>query len=95
MLVSGVLFVVFLAGCWLAWVITRRRRRAPRSSSADAANLIIVDYSAADILWYPRPSAPLGPDDDPEFLRQLAQRINGNPTDPAELAIRSAYRTPA
>jgi hypothetical protein len=28
--------------------------------------------------------APLGPDDDPEFLRQLAQRIHGTPTDPAE-----------
>ena len=25
-----------------------------------------------------------GPDDDPEFLRQLAQRIHGTPTDPAE-----------
>ena len=28
--------------------------------------------------------APKGPDDDPEFLRQLAQRIHGTPTDPAE-----------
>jgi hypothetical protein len=28
--------------------------------------------------------APKGPDDDPEFLRQLAERINGTPTDPAE-----------
>ena len=28
--------------------------------------------------------APRGPDDDPEFLRQLAQRIHGTPTDPAE-----------
>jgi hypothetical protein len=28
--------------------------------------------------------APKGPDDDPEFLRQLAERIHGTPTDPAE-----------
>jgi hypothetical protein len=84
MLLSGVLFVAFLAGCWLAWAIARRRRRARRWSAPPAANVIIVDRRGADLVWYSYPTAPLGPDDDPEFLRQLAQRINGNPTDPAE-----------
>ena len=29
-------------------------------------------------------SMPIGPDDDPDFLRELAQRIQGNKTDTAE-----------
>jgi hypothetical protein len=173
MLLSGVLFVLFLAGCWLycladaaltpaeafpgwsrrtwivviavtliagaiAWMIARRNWRSPQWSSADAANLMIIDRNGANVLWYPhpptepadpadptesaadaalsrhpagrsRPGGPgrgrtgrtmprgrggfggpgnppghRGPDDDPEFLRQLAQRIHGSPTDPAE-----------
>ena len=160
MLLSGVLFVLFLAGCWLycltdaavtpaeafpgwrkrtwiiviavtliagaiAWMIARRNWRSSHWSSTDAANLIIIDRRGADILWYPHPptepagptdptesaadaalsrhpagrsrpdgpgggrgraggTIPRGPDDDPEFLRQLAQRIHGSPTDPAE-----------
>jgi hypothetical protein len=173
MLLSGVLFVLFLAGCWLycltdavltpaeafpgwrrrtwivviavtliagaiAWMLARRSWRSRQWSSADAANLMIIDRSGADVLWYPHPPAepadptdptesaadaalsrhpagrsrpdgrgrgragrtiprgrgsyggagspPVyrGPDDDPEFLRQLAQRIHGGPTDPAE-----------
>jgi hypothetical protein len=164
MSLSGVLFVLFLAGCWLycltdaalrpaeaftgwrkrtwivviavtliagaiAWMIARRNWRAHQWSSADAANLIIIDRSGANVLWYPHPptdlanpaspaesaadaalsrhpagrsrpdgrghshshshsrngrtggTVPRGPDDDPEFLRQLAQRIHGRPTD--------------
>ena len=181
MLLSGVLFVLFLAGCWLycltdaaltpaeafpgwrkrtwvaviavtliagaiAWMITRRNWRSHHWSSADAANLIIIDRSGANIVWYPypptepadpadptgraadaalsrhpagrsrppgagrsrghgrghgragrimprgrasyggagSPPVPRGPDDDPEFLRQLAQRIHGTPPDLAE-----------
>ncbi len=162
MLLSGVLFVLFLAGCWLycltdaaitpaeafpgwrkrtwivviavtpiagaiAWMIARRNWRSHQWSSADATNLIIIDRNGANVLWYPRPptaptdptdpnesaadaalsrhpagrsrpdgrgrggardrigrTIPRGPDDDPEFLRQLAQRIHGSPTDPAE-----------
>ena len=129
MLLSGVLFVLFLAGCWLycltdaalrpaeafpgwrkrtwvaviavtliagaiAWMIARRNWRSHRWSSTDAANLMIIDRSGANVIWYPQPptgstvpvdsTRPRGPDDDPEFLRQLAQRIHGSPTDPAE-----------
>jgi hypothetical protein len=167
MLLSGVLFVLFLAGCWLyclidavrtppeafpgwrkrtwivviavtpiagiiAWVIARRNWRSQQWPSTDTANLVIIDRSGANVLWYPHPptestdptgltdptqsafdaalsrhpagrsrpdsrgrgrgrergrpgqNIPRGPDDDPEFLRQLAQRIHGTPTDPAE-----------
>jgi Phospholipase_D-nuclease N-terminal len=139
MLLSGVLFVLFLAGCWLycladviltpaeafpgwrkrtwivvicvtmiagaiAWLIARRTWYSRQRPSADAANLMIVDRTGAQVLWYPQPpaetavtrhpagrergsaerNAPQGPDDDPEFLRELAQRIHGTPTDPAE-----------
>ena len=138
MLLSGVLFVLFLAGCWLycltdaaltppeafpgwrkrtwlvviavtliagaiAWLITRRNRRSQQWPPADAANLVIIDHNGVNILWYPHPPSeqanpaglsaltappgpaiPRGPDDDPEFLRQLAERIHGTPTDPAE-----------
>ena len=122
MLLSGVLFVLFLAGGWLycladailtpaeaftgwrkrtwiiviavmpvagavAWLIARSNRRSRQWSSRNAANVMIVDRSGDGVLWYPytpTASAPRGPDDDPEFLAQLAQRIHGTPTDPAE-----------
>jgi hypothetical protein len=144
MLLSGVLFVLFLAGCWLycltdaaltpaeeflgwrkrtwlvviavtliagaiAWLIARRNWRAGAWPTTvnhlmiiDRGNANVVRYSpwtaesahdaaqarhpagrsmrARDSDWIP----PIGPDDDPEFLRQLAQRIHGTPTDPAE-----------
>jgi hypothetical protein len=144
MLLSGVLFVLFLAGCWLycltdaaltpaeefpgwrkrtwmvviavtliagaiAWLIARRNWRASQWPFA-ATHLMIIDRNSANVVWFsPRttgspadvahsrhsagrsmhaaPSgrvAPKGPDDDPEFLRELAQRIHGTPTDPAE-----------
>ena len=134
MLLSGVLFALFLAGCWLycltdaaltaageyagwskrawiviicvtfiagaiAWVIARRLARArhrPRATPADRLALVSLD---ANVIWYlygpaatsdaalsrhpaggsnptARP-APKGPDDDPEFLGQLAKRIQG------------------
>ena len=144
MLLSGVLFVLFLAGCWLycltdaaltpaeefpgwrkrtwvaviavtliagaiAWLIARRNWRADQWPLA-ASHLMIVDRNSANVVWFSpwtasraadaaharhpagrsmragRPDwvAPRGPDDDPEFLRQLAERIHGTPTDPAE-----------
>jgi hypothetical protein len=134
MFLSGALFVLFLAGCWLlcladvattpasafsglpkrtwiaiiavtfvvgaiAWYLTRRRaRRWPRNL---ANHLTYGNYglTAPGNDWYPdspmtpaealarhpasqarRPTEPawimpVGPDDDPEFLRQLAERI--------------------
>jgi len=146
MLLAGVLFVLFLAGCWLycltdaaltpaeafpgwrkrtwilviaatpvagaiAWLIARGHWRANHWSSADTTHLMIIDRSGGNILWYPFPptegmasaadaalsrhpagrsrtgrTVPIGPDDDPEFLRQLAARIHGSSTDtdPAE-----------
>src|ERR1700722_4764295 len=144
MFLSGVLFVLFLAGCWLycltdaaltpaeefpgwgkrtwitviavtliagaiAWLIARRNWRASQGPPA-AAHLMIIDRNCANVVWFspwttespayvahsrhpanrsmrtgqPGWVAPKGPDDDPEFLRQLAQRIHGTPTDPAE-----------
>jgi hypothetical protein len=128
MFLSGVLFVLFLAGCWLycltdaalipaaefpglrkpvwitviavtfivgavAWVIARKRWRAmywPLRSAAHPDS----DYAADTLRGTPMdvaealarhpatrskntPSVPVGPDDDPEFLRKLAARIRG------------------
>ena len=146
MLLSGVLFVLFLAGCWLycltdaaltpaeefpgwrkrtwmvviavtliagaiAWLIARRNWRPEAEWPSAATHLIIVDHDNPNVVWLSpwtpdgpadaavarHPSArrsvrpedpdwvrPVGPDDDPEFLRQLAERIHGTPTDPAE-----------
>jgi hypothetical protein len=144
MLLSGVLFVLFLAGCWLycltdaaltpaedfpgwrkrtwlvvitvtliagaiAWLIARRHWRADQWPLA-ATHMMIIDRDNRNVVWFspwttespadvararhpagrtmpPGHSgwvAPMGPDDDPEFLRQLAQRIHGTPTDPTE-----------
>jgi hypothetical protein len=145
MLLSGVLFVLFLAGCWLycltdaaltpaeefpgwrkrtwmvviavtliagaiAWLIARRNWRPEDQWPPAATHLIIIDHDNPNVVWLspwtPQTSAdaaharhpagrsmrpevsgwvpPRGPDDDPEFLRQLAERIHGTPTDPAE-----------
>jgi hypothetical protein len=145
MLLSGVLFVLFLAGCWLycltdaaltpaeefpgwrkrtwlaviavtliagaiAWLIARRNVRPEDQWASGATHLIIVDHDNPNVVWLspwtPESAAdaaharhpsrrsmrpgrpgwvpPRGPDDDPEFLRQLAERIHGTPTDPAE-----------
>ena len=146
MLLSGVLFVLVLAGCWLycltdaaltpaeefpgwqkrtwllvigvtliagaiAWLIARRNWRAAQWPSA-ATHVMIIDRDNPNVVWFSpwtpeisagtvesrhpagrlirgdRPGSgwlgPKGPDDDPEFLRELAQRIHGNPTDQPE-----------
>lgn len=131
MFLSGALFVLFLAGCWvycltdaavtpaaefpgsrkrlwlavialtfifgsIAWFIVRRSRsrRARQWPLAETDYRGLADYG--NVGWYPdrpptpaeaalarhpasraRKSVPIGPDDDPEFLRQLAQRIRG------------------
>jgi len=146
MLLSGVLFVLFLAGCWLycltdaaltpaeefpgwrkrtwlvviavtliagaiAWLIARRNVRPEDQWPSSATHLIIVDHDNPNVVWLQpwnpdgaadaaqarHPSSrsmmrpersdwipPRGPDDDPEFLRELSERIHGTPTDPAE-----------
>jgi hypothetical protein len=136
MFLSGVLFVLFLAGCWLycltdaaltparsfhglpkrawiiliavtfvvgaiAWIICRRPRRSSRWALTSAGHPAFAGYD--NILWYPSRSTataeaeaaalarhpasrsknadnpgrivPIGPDDDPEFLARLAERI--------------------
>ena len=100
MFLSGVLFVLFLAGCWL---LTRARRRASRRArrwpQTLASHVTMGNYRDSD-LHRGRPmtaaeaararhpasqakraagghfrAAPIGPDDDPEFLHQLSERI--------------------
>ena len=132
MFLSGALFILFLAGCWLlcltdvattpaaefpglskrgwvaiiaatfiagalAWYLTRSRRRAARWPQNLASHVTLGQYDGLD--FYPgRPMTaeaalarhpasqarratepardmPVGPDDDPEFLRQLSERI--------------------
>jgi hypothetical protein len=136
MFLSGVLFVLFLAGCWaycltdaaltpaaefpgvrkpvwltaiavtfivgaIAWLIARRMWRAgywPRRPAAHpsitgfyyqkaaAESLHDTPRDAAEALARhpatrskntPERALPIGPDDDPEFLRELTERIRG------------------
>jgi hypothetical protein len=132
MLLSGVLFVLFLAGCWLycltdaaltpateyqglskstwiyiisatfvvgalAWLIARRSRRSRSWVTADAgftwhspgaaADAAVARHPAARAKQPPRDSQRIaqGPDDDPDFLRQLDRGIRGTSADPGEL----------
>ena len=132
MFLSGVLFILFLAGCWLlcltdvatapaaafpglpkrtwiaiiavtfvagaiAWYLSQPRRRARQWPYNLASNMTLGPYDGTD--WHQgRPltaaealarhpssqarraadsarAGPLGPDDDPEFLQQLSERI--------------------
>ena len=141
MFLSGALFILFLAGCWLlcltdvattpasefpglskrgwiaiialtfiagavAWYLTRSRRRARCWPQALASHVTYGNYGGGGL--YParpmtaeaalarhpasqakRPegpvrAVPIGPDDDPEFLHLLDQRIKGTP-DSSEL----------
>ena len=136
MFLSGVPFVLFLAGCWLyclidaaltpgadfpglrkrvwiaviavtfvfgaiAWVIARKSSRSRRWPLTSADHPALAGYN--NVVWYPdhrsatadpylagalarhpssrsrntEPIVPIGPDDDPEFLRELAERIRG------------------
>ena len=160
MLLSGVLFVLFLAGCWLycltdaaltpaaeyrglpkagwigiiaatfivgaiAWLVARRSARTQAWATGYVGRATLVDPADTDPTWYPHwvaadsagatdaPGAdaadidaadaavarhpagrsrktqggrpvPKGPDDDPEFLRQLDSRIRGTSPDPGD-----------
>lgn len=136
MLLSGVLFVLFLAGCWLycltdaaltpasdfrglrkatwigiiaatfivgaiAWLIARRSWRGRSWPAGHAALLTFAGHGDGDLTWYApwtatddaiarhpagrsrKPGAAVlkGPDDDPDFLRLLDQRIRDTPAD--------------
>jgi len=139
MLLSGGLFALFMAGCWLycltdaaltpsdeytgwtkrtwiiviaatfvagalAWLLSRRQWRASRRPPAAIDHLTLLSLDDADVTWYPQGQAPnaaevalarhpagrsrtpgrqvpIGPDDDPEFLEQLARRIRGGPAE--------------
>jgi hypothetical protein len=132
MLLSGVLFVLFLAGCWLycltdaavtpaveyrglskstwiciisatfivgalSWLIARWSRRSKSWVTASAGYTWHSPWAAADAAVARHPAArtkkssrdpqhiPQGPDDDPEFLRQLDRSIRGTSADPGEL----------
>ena len=136
MFLSGVLFVLFLAGCWLycltdaaltpaaefpgvrkpvwltaiavtfivgaiAWLIARKMWRAGywplrpgaypsitgfyyqqtaaeslRGTPRDAAEAL-ARHPATRSKNTPERALPIGPDDDPEFLRELTERIRG------------------
>jgi hypothetical protein len=142
MVLSGVLFVLFLAGCWLycltdaaltpvrefyglskpawisiiattfvfgavAWFIARRSRARRSWVTSQAARRTLTAPGDADFDWYAQWTAaddaiarhpagrsrradtegwtlPKGPDDDPEFLRQLDHRIRGTSADAGE-----------
>jgi len=112
MFLSGVLFTLFLAGCWLycltdaaltpasafpgwrkqvwiavisvtfvvgavAWVIVRYRIRSARAAHRFlAADALARHPASRSRLSDPSFRAlPIGPDDDPEFLQLLADRI--------------------
>jgi heme A synthase len=125
MFLSAVLFVLFMAGCWLycladaaltpaaeftglrkhtwiaviavtftvgaaAWMLTRSARLArARSHAKDARQATAATgtarerHPASQARKQPRRIVPIGPDDDPEFLRMLDRLISGTP-DPGE-----------
>lgn len=129
---SGILFALFLAGCWLycltdaaltpaaeytglskrawvafiavtflvgaiAWMISRQawrvRRRVLAPPRAGAADTALARHPAGDIRRAdPGINTLIGPDDDPEFLRMLDQRINGAP-DSGDLPMHSFVLT--
>jgi hypothetical protein len=125
MFLPAVLFVVFMAGCWLycladaaltpadeftglrkrtwialiavtftagaaAWAVTRSARRARAWSRAQAgrqamtaASAALARHPASQSRRQPQRPVPIGPDDDPEFLRMLDRLISGS-SDPGE-----------
>ena len=141
MFLSAVLFVLFVAGCWLycltdaaltpaaefrglrksvwitviavtfilgsiAWVIARKSWRVRRRPSTPAAHPAAAEFDVPDVRWdpsypatapdgflaaealarhpasqpnsKPERAGPIGPDDDPEFLRMLDRLISGS-----------------
>jgi hypothetical protein len=112
-----ILFILFVAGCWLAfvWTIARRSRRIRHWSLTAADHPGLAGYDAQNVNWYPRRQAtaaeaslsreaparhpanrarnapgrsvPIGPDDDPEFLRMLDRLISGTSDPASELPV--------
>ncbi|MFC7329292.1 PLD nuclease N-terminal domain-containing protein [Marinactinospora rubrisoli] len=71
-----IIIVVFMLVGPLLWLFLGRPRAPSVEMSADPAMAAAADETEAD---GPHPSEtqrPLGPDDDPEFLRRLDKRIN-------------------
>jgi hypothetical protein len=156
MLLSAVLFVLFLAGCWLycltdatlipgwafpgwrkrtwitfiavtfifgaaAWVIARRRWHVRQWRPAVVYRVSVTGYdgvlpdgdfplrtsSVADAVARhpatrsgnrqpPAWAAPIGPDDDPDFIRQLSERIHGTDLSrPLDQSIAWSPETPS
>jgi hypothetical protein len=135
MFLSAVLFVLFLAGCWLycltdaaltpatefpglrkpvwiavisvtfilgaiAWVISRKLWRirywpVPDGYDGYGAAEALARHPASRSRNVPGRTVPIGPDDDPEFLRMLDRLISGS-SDSTELsAIPTGQPTPA
>jgi hypothetical protein len=132
MFLSAVLFVLFLAGCWLycltdaaltpatefpglrkpvwiavisvtfvlgaiAWVISRklwRIRYWPAPDGYGAAETL-ARHPASQSRNVPGRIVPIGPDDDPEFLRMLDRLISGSPDSTELSAIPTGQPTPA
>src|SRR5215467_1457162 len=112
MLLSGVLFVLFLAGCWLYCltdaVLTPKREYRSRLAKSTWIYLIAATFIVGAAAWliarrtcrnkiwataaarHPagrsrqappgHGTLPKGPDDDPEFLRQLDCRNDATTT---------------
>jgi len=118
MLLSAVLFVLFMVGCWLycltdaarmpaaevpwlrkrtwialiaatltlgavAWVIARaaRRTRSRPRLAAEHPAMAVLARERHPAVRPGKPAvrpAPIGPDDDPEFLRMLDRFISGS-----------------
>jgi hypothetical protein len=154
MFLSGALFILFLAGCWLlcltdvattpaaefpglskrrwiaiiaatfvlgavAWYLTRTRQRAARRWPQNLASYVTMgNYydggqdrgtpmtADAALARHPASQArrpaepaqirPVGPDDDPEFLRKLDRLISGS-SDSSELpnSLRFLHKSPS
>ena len=110
MFLSGVLFVVFLASCWLycltdaaltpaskfpglrkqvwiavialtfivgaiAWAIARYLTRRTRAVNLFLASEALARHPASRSREGDSSLRSIGPDDDPEFLRELAERL--------------------
>jgi hypothetical protein len=117
MLLPSVLFVLFLAACWLycladaaltpaaafrglpkaAWIgiiavtfiagaIAWLASRGPRYPRSWAATDMLTRPHEGGMPLYPHWMPPKGPDDDPEFLRELDRRIHGTSADSSEAA---------
>lgn len=71
----AVIAVTFVFGA-VAWLVVRRRRRRGAAFRWTAADEAVARHPAGrsrESGW----NVPLGPDDDPEFLRELDRRIHG------------------